>query len=185
MRKTLKTITVAIASAMLLGMSPASSAVFTFTFESFDSELRAAGKIVVDGAGEVTAVSGSISGLVGQTIASVAVNPNFPGAALSPDGSFIFNNVYHPSGMPFDIDGVLFVTTQNPGGYWNLWGVSPGVYALWESAGAQDYAVAESGKVSVAAVPELSTWAMLGLGFAGFGLAGRRRAPRLGEASLG
>jgi hypothetical protein len=37
----------------------------------------------------------------------------------------------------------------------------------------------------MAAVPELSTWAMLGLGFAGLGVAGRGRASRLPEASLG
>jgi hypothetical protein len=86
--------------------------------------------------------------------------------------------------MSFDVDGLLFTTAQNPGGYWNLWGNSPGNYSFWESAPGAGYAIQESGTLSVAAVPELSTWAMLGLGFAGLGVVGRRRAPRLGEASL-
>jgi hypothetical protein len=83
--------------------------------------------------------------------------------------------------MPFDVDGLLFVTAQNPGGYWNLWGNSPGNYSLWESVGSTNYPIQESGNLNVTAAPELSTWAMLALGFAGFGVVGRRRrrAPRL------
>ena len=106
------------------------------------------------------------------------------GRGSGPDGSFIYNNLYYSSGMAFDVDGVLFTTIQNPGGYWNLWGSSPGDYSLWESSGSYNYPIAESGTLSVAAVPELSTWAMLGLGFAGLGVAGRRRMPRLVEGAL-
>jgi hypothetical protein len=86
--------------------------------------------------------------------------------------------------MALDIDGVLFSTSQNPGGYWNLWGSSPGAYSLWESANSYNYPIEESGSLSVAAVPELSTGAMLGFGFAGLGVAGRRRLPRLAERSI-
>ena len=82
----------------------------------------------------MTAVSGSISGVADQTVSSVSPNPSFPGPAYSPDGSFIYNNLYHPSGLSFDIDGLLFATMENPGGYWNLWGNSPGGYSLWGSA---------------------------------------------------
>jgi hypothetical protein len=97
---------------------------------------------------------------------------------------FFYDNVYYPAGMPFDVNGLLFVTAQNPGGYWNLWGNSPGNYSLYESAGGS-YPVEESGTLSVTPVPELSTWAMLAMGFAGLGLVGRRRriarlAPTLG-----
>jgi hypothetical protein len=143
------------------------------------------GEITVNAADEVTAVSGSISGLADQTISSVTLNPNFPAAAYSPDGSFIYNDLYHPSAMAFDIDGLLFATAQNPGGYWNLWGNSLGDYSLWESAGPYNYPIQESGNLSVAAVPELSTWAMFGLGFASLGLASRRRGPRSVERSVG
>ena len=185
MHKTLTTMIASLAIAMIFSASTANATVYGFFFESFDSELTAAGEITVNAADEVTEISGLISGLADQTISSVTPNPNFSGAAYSPDGSFIYNNLYHPSGLSFDIDGLLFATAQNPGGYWNLWGNSPGDYSLWESASSYNYPIEESGTLSVAAVPELSTWAMLGLGFAGLGLAGRRPAPRLAERSLG
>jgi hypothetical protein len=154
----------------------ANAAVYKFTFESFDAELSATGQMAVNTAGEITDVSGVISGLANETISAVAANPNFPGAAYSPDGSFIYNNLYHASGMNFDIDGLLFVTAENPGGYWNLWGTSPGNYSLWESVGSYNYPIEESGNLSMTAVPEPSTWAMMLLGFAGLGYAGYRRA---------
>jgi hypothetical protein len=185
MHKTLTTMIASIATAMLLTASAANATVYKFIFVSFDSQLTAAGEITVNAADEVTAISGFISGLADQTISTVSPNPNFSGPAYSPDGSFIYNNLYHPSGMAFDIDGLLFATAQNPGGYWNLWGNSPGDYSLWESSGSYNYPIQESGTLSVAAVPELSTWAMFALGFAGLGLAGRRRAPRPAEESLG
>ena len=115
-----------------------------------------------------------ISGLANETISAVTPNPNFSGAAYSPDGSFIYNNLYHASGMAFDIDGLLLATAQNPGGYWNLWGTSPGNYSLWESVGSYNYPIEESGNLSMTAVPEPSTWAMMLLGFAGLGIAGYR-----------
>jgi hypothetical protein len=185
MHKTLTTMIASIATAMLLTAATANATVYKFTFVSFDSQLTAAGEITVNAADEVTAISGFISGLADQTITTVSPNPNFSGPAYSPDGSFIYNNLYHPSGMAFDIDGLLFATAQNPGGYWNLWGNSQGDYSLWESSSPYNYPIQESGTLSVAAVPELSTWAMFALGFAGLGLAGRRRAPRPAEESLG
>jgi hypothetical protein len=182
--KTLTTMIASMAATMLLTASAANATVYKFTFESFDSELTAAGEMTVNAADEVTAVSGDISGLVDQTVSAVTPNPNFSAPAYSPDGSFIYNNLYYKSGVSFDVDGLLFTTAQNPGGYWNLWGNSPGNYSLWESAPGSGYAIQESGKLSMAAAPELSTWAMLGLGFAGLGFLGRGRASRL-EAGLG
>ena len=120
MHKTLTTVIASLAAAMLLATSSANATVYKFTFESFDSELTATGEITVNAADEVTAISGQISGLVDQTIGPITPNPNFPGTAYSPDGSFIYNNLYHPSGMALDIDGILFTTAQDPGGYWNV-----------------------------------------------------------------
>jgi hypothetical protein len=185
MRKNLFTMIAGLATAMLLNASGANAAVYKFTFNSFDDELTLTGEITVNPAEQVTAVSGVISGLVDQTITAVTPNPNFSSPAYSPDGSFIYNNVYYPTGMAFDTNGLLFVTAQNSGGYWNLWGTSPGNYSLWESAGTQNYPIEESGTLSVAGAPELSTWAMLAVGFAALGLVGgRRRTARLAP-SLG
>jgi hypothetical protein len=185
MHKSLTAMIGALATAMLLGVSAAHATVYKFSFESLDAELTASGEMTVNSAGQVTGISGVISGLMDQTISAVAPNPSFPGPAYSPDGSFIYDNLYYKSGMTFDVNGLLFVTAQNPGGFWNLWGNSPGNYSLWESAGAYNYPIEESGSLTVAAAPELSTWAMLALGFAGLGVVGRRRrasrlAPGLG-----
>ena len=131
MRKSLITTIAALATATLLSVTAASAATYKFTFQSSDAELTATGEITVNAASEVTGVSGVIAGLTNQTISAVTANPSFPSPSYSPDGSFIYNNVYYPTGMPFDVNGLLFVTAQNPGGYWNLWGNSPGnLFAL-------------------------------------------------------
>jgi PEP-CTERM motif len=180
MRKTLVTTIAALSTAMLFAVTAANAAVYKFTFQSNDAELTATGEFTVNPAQQVTAVSGVISGLTDQTITGVAGNPSFPSPSYSPDGSFIFDNVYSPTGNPFDYYGLLFVTSDNPGSYWNLWSTAPGAYSLYESAGSYNYPIEESGTLRVAATPEPSTWAMLALGFAGLGLFGRRRIARLG-----
>jgi hypothetical protein len=184
MRKTIVTAFASFVMAALLPASPGNAAVYSFTFSSSDVELTATAEITVNGSDEVTAISGKISGLVDQTITGVTVNPNFPNPAYSSDGSFIYNNMYYKSNTVFDTYGLLFGTAQNAGGYWNLWGISPGVYSLYESRGSYNYPIQKTGTLTVAAAPELSTWAMLGLGFAGLSLARRRRAQRLADRGL-
>jgi DNA-binding beta-propeller fold protein YncE len=177
----------ALATATLLTVTASSAATYKFTFQSSDAELTAAGEFTVNAADEVTIVSGAISGLTSQVISSVTANPSFPSASYSPDGLFIYNNLYYPTGATsFDVNGLLFVTNQNPGGYWNLWGTSPGNYSLYESASSYNYPIEEFGSLSVAAAPEPSTWAMLAVGFVALTFVGRRRqrtgrlAPSLG-----
>jgi hypothetical protein len=186
MRKTMVTTLAALATAMMLNVSAASAGVYKFTFQSNDAELTATGEFTVNSANQVTGVSGAVSGLTNQVISGITANPSFPSASYSPDGSFIFDNLYSPTGMAFDYYGLLFTTAANPGGYWNLWASSPGTYSLYESAGSYNYPIQEIGSLSVAAAPEPSTWAMLALGFVALTFVGRRRrqtphlAPALG-----
>jgi PEP-CTERM motif len=186
MRKVLLTTIATLATAMLFTMATANAAIYKFTFQSSDAELTATGQFTVNAADEVTNVSGAISGLTNQVISGVFANPSFPNSSTSPDGLFIYDNLYSPTGMAFDYSGLLFTTAENPGGYWNLWASSPGAYSLYESAGSYNYPIQEIGTMSVAGAPEPSTWAMLALGFAALTFVGRRRqrtgrlAPSLG-----
>jgi PEP-CTERM motif len=184
MRKVLAPTITALATAMLFTITTANAAIYTFTFQSNDSELTATGEFTVNAANEVTGVSGAVSGLTNQAISAVTANPGFPGSSYSPDGSFIYDNLYSPTGDAFDCSGLLFTTAGNPGGYWNLWASSPGVYSLYESAGSYNYPIQEVGTLSVAAgAPEPSTWAMLAMGFVTLCCVGRRRRePRLAPA---
>ena len=185
MRKTLITMIATLATATLLTLSASSAATYAFSFQSSDAQLTAWGEFTVNAADEVTGVSGAVVGLTNQSITGVFANPSFPNSSYSPDGLFIYDNLYSPTGMPFDYSGLLFTTAGNPGGYWNLWASSPGKYSLYELAGGS-YPIQEIGTLSVAGAPEASTWAMLALGFAALSLVGRRRqrtgrlAPSLG-----
>jgi hypothetical protein len=185
MRRTLVTTIAALATAALFTITASNAATYKFTFQSNDAELTTTGEFTVNSANEVTGVSGAVAGLTNQTISGVAANPSFPNSSTSPDGLFIYDNLYSPTGMAFDYSGLLFTTADNPGGYWNLWASSPGTYSLYESAGGS-YPIEETGTLSVAGAPEPSTWAMLALGFAALSFVGRRRqrtgrlAPSLG-----
>ena len=184
MRKTSAALFAALAITAILPATVANATVYAFSFASFDGELTAAGQMTVDASSDVVAVSGTISGLVNQTISGAVANPDFPNAATSPDGMFIYNDMFHNSNPRFDIDGLVLKTVENAAGFWNLWGNAPGDYSLWESVGYGAYPVQERGTLAVFAAPEMSTWAMMLAGFAGLGLAGWRRQPHRTAISL-
>ncbi|MGA2487280.1 MAG: PEP-CTERM sorting domain-containing protein [Roseiarcus sp.] len=169
----------AVAGTMLLfAPAGAEATVYNYDFTSTDGLLNAEGAFTVTG-DEITGVTGALSGLVTQTINAIAPSTAPYGYSTSPDGAFYYDNVLSVATNPFlDIGGVLFTTTQNPGGYWNLWGNSSGNYSLFESAPGLGYPIQEIGNLTVSAVAEPSTWAMMLLGFGGLGFVGYRASRR-------
>lgn len=181
MNKTL--ITRVVSLAMMTAMLPvpaANATVYSFDFDLASQGLDVSGQMTVNGLDEITAISGQITGAIDQTITGMVTDPNGAGTATSPDGQFIYDNLYYAGQNPvFDVDGLLFTTAQNPGGYWNLWGNSANNYSLYESTPGQGYPVqATTGGVvvTVRVVPEAPTWAMVFAGFAGLCYASLRRS---------
>ena len=179
MRKTFITTVVSLALARTLPVPEATATVYSFNFDLVSQNLDVSGQMTVNSQGEITAISGQITGGIDQTITGVVTDPNGASPASSPDGQFIYDNLYYAGKNPlFDVDGLLFTTAQNPSGYWNLWGNGPDNYSLWESKPGAGYPVqATTGGVvvNVGVGPEPSTWAMLLLGFASLGYASFRR----------
>lgn len=175
MKRATSALAATIFAALMSAISPASAKLYAFAYDSSDGSLKAFGQFDVNASGEVTQISGDITGLVNDAIVGMVPNPSVSGAAYSPDGSFIYDNQFQSGPQFLNIDGLLF-TTAAEGGYWNLWGNSPTNYSLWESAGSYNYPVETSGTFSVAAAPEASTWLMMIVGFAAlFAMSGPRR----------
>ena len=97
-----------------------------------------------------------------------------------PGGSPVVCLDYPASGGPLDVYGLL-LTLDGTNDVVNIW--SNGVFP-WDPPGtAFTYGVAVADSTytydyQANLVPEASTWAMMGLGFVGLGLAGRRAARR-------
>ena len=170
-------ITIAYVTAVTLATwSAANATVYNFTFNSPSESMI--GQLTVDTSdNEVMNITGTLSGVVNDTINGFLANPSFPSTVSLPDDVFIYDNVFYP-GQPslVDVFGVVFTTAGNPGGYWNLWSGAPGDYSLDESNAAGDYPVAiDGGRLDPTPVPEPSTWAMMLIGLAGVGFAAYRR----------
>jgi hypothetical protein len=167
--------------------STANATVYNFTFNSTSESII--GQLTVDTSdNEVTNITGTLSGIVNDTINGFIATSSFPNAVSLPDGAFMYDNVFYP-GQDSLVDqyGVVFTTAGNPGGYWNLWSDAPGNYLLDESNLAGDYPIAISGgSVDPTAVPEPSTWVMMLVGLAALGSTAyrRRRKDRLAPALI-
>jgi len=167
--------------------SAANATVYHFTFDSpFESII---GQLTVDTSNnQVTNITGTLSGIVNDTINGFIATSSFPNAVSLPDGAFMYDNVFYPGqDSLLDQYGIVFTTAGNPGGYWNLWSDAPGNYLLDESNLAGDYPIAISGgSVDPTAVPEPSTWVMMLVGLAALGSTAyrRRRKDRLAPALI-
>jgi len=150
-----------------------------FSFQSSTDDVKMSGVFNITG-DVITSMKATVYNTVfgKQSADNVVVNVNSPAIAYSPDGKFYYDNIFAHSNPALDIGGVLFTTSANTDGYWNLWGTGPNAGALWASSSNGAYVVQEYGTLNVrgvSGVPELSTWAMMMLGFGALGFAATRR----------
>ena len=112
--------------------SAANATVYHFTFDSPSESIT--GQLTVDTSdNEVTNITGTLSGVINDTINGFIANPSFPNPVALPGDAFIYDNVFYP-GQDSLVDqyGFVFTTAGNPGGYWNLWSDASGDYSLYE-----------------------------------------------------
>jgi hypothetical protein len=168
---------VSLSSAVL----PAKAAILTEAYTFTGSALSVSGQFTYDTTndavlsfgGTVTGAppnSGAITGLI------TSGSPFVPG----PGGNnFTYDNTYDPVGQTFNGLGLLFAF--GVGNYGNFYDSGANVYlSTWLPDGPANgpgslFIPGDPGTLSVTAVPEPSTWAMMILGFAGVGFMGYRR----------
>lgn len=152
----------------------AQASVYNFTFDSVNYDL--VGQITTNG-NMITSITGEVTGLLNASIAGLQDQPNF---------YFTNDNLFDPSGVPFVSNaGILF----DAGGYFfNIYSVANGPtydYYIATNQFGGDYdkdPLFNPGTLiehtNIAAVPELSTWIMMILGFAGISFIGSARAAK-------
>jgi hypothetical protein len=169
------------AIAALLTSAPAKAAIYNFEFDQTGGGITFIGTINTkntpdaNGGYDVTSITGTVSGTsVGGTVALLGGNPGT--ATLSPAGQFIYDNEFYLTPPPLSNPGILFTI----GGYeWNLFStasVGPGNFSLFgTNPSSYNPTVTGDFTYTVAPVPEISTWAMMIVGFFGLGFIGYRR----------
>ena len=152
----------------------AHASVYNFTFDGADYDV--VGQITTSG-NLITSISGQVTGLLNAPIAGLQGQPNI---------YFTSDNQIDFSGNPYvSNEGILF---DAGGFFFNVYSVATGptyqYYIATNQFGA-DYSkdpLFNPGSliqnITIAAVPELSTWIMMIVGFAGISLVGSARAAR-------
>jgi hypothetical protein len=175
-KRNLVTMVASMTAVMLATWSTANATTYNLTFSSPSESII--GLLTVDTSdNEVKNITGTLSGVVNDTINGLILNPSFSSPVSLPGAAFIYDNMFYPGeGSLVDQFGIVFTTAGNPGGSWNLWSDAPGDYLLDESNLAGDYPISISGgNLDPTAVPEPSTWVMMLIGLASVGSAAYRR----------
>jgi hypothetical protein len=185
MNKVLATVAAAVLAAVVVTSSGAKAAViydFTFVGSTFDvaGTFATAATVNSDGTYNITSATGTFSAtsmpLLDGTFTLVPGN----GPALTgPGGTELYSNLYDPTTNSFAYNGLL-VTGSNF--LLNLYNGANALYppctadcASVPQAGGNLYDPGDIGITTITAVPELSTWAMMIIGFLGLGWLARRR----------
>ena len=173
------------AAAAILAVAPleAEAATLAFHFETDDAAFVVSGDLTVSdalnavGGYDVTGIAGTVAGANGGPITGLIANPNQPGPTTDNTNSWLYDNVAYTSGPSLDDDGLLFTAGGGASSYiYNLF-FDGSFYQLSSRNPGGNY-YGETGQVAMWAVPEPSTWLMMGLGFAALGLSGARTARR-------
>ena len=129
-KRNLVTMIASMTAVILATGSAANATVYHFTFDSPSESII--GQLTVDTSNnQVTNITGTLSGIVNDTINGFIANSSFSDAVSLPDGAFMYDNVFYPGqDSLLDQYGIVFTTAGNPGGYWNLWSDAPGNYLL-------------------------------------------------------
>jgi hypothetical protein len=176
-------------AALFLSFGQVEASVYNINFVANDFSYTLVGQIVTDnspngstntGQGgtsfvgyEIQSISGVIVGPGGGIVSGPIANPNQPGSTTN--FGFIYDNNAFQTTPYLNLWGVLFNTGGGAGPIWNLWGNSPTDYELYTYSSGISTGVDVHGTLTVTAVPEASTWAMMILGFAGIGFVAYRR----------
>lgn len=130
--------------------------------------------------------SGNVNGVQINSLVTGSTNPPTPpNTGTTLDGLYNFNDVAFNSGtgLFFDNNGPVFTTID--GNEFNIYSTGSGsnlqYFVSSASPGGALYNPGDPSIVTIAAVPEPATWAMMIFGFFGIGFLGYRRK-RSGEA---
>jgi hypothetical protein len=168
----------ALTAAALFVPTAGNAATYSFDFDNTAIGFEATGLLTTDApvgqTGNVLTMTGEVTGQGAGTISFV---PSLGATIVEP--SFTYDDILFAGTDPlFDLSGLVFTTATYE---FNVWGNGAGNYSYYDTTpiGTQNNLGAGNGPdqvaVSIAAVPEPSTWAMLILGFAGVGFMAYRR----------
>ena len=160
--------------AALIGATcSAQASVYNFTIDSVDYDV--VGQITTSG-NLITSISGQMTGLLSASITGLGDQPNI---------FYTSDNVFNPSAPYVSNEGVLF---SAGGFFFNVYSVANGStfqYYISTNQFGNDYftdPLYNPGSLivggTIAAVPELSTWIMMIVGFGGISLVGSARAAK-------
>jgi len=163
-----------------VSVMPANAAVYQFTFDG--SVYDAVGQFVTDASNNITSITGTVTvtppGVDGGAITDLLTTPLPYPSPSDPLWGWSFSNT--TDGVIFDGDGILFAFgANNIGNIYNTDGVN---YFSADLPGGELRTIGDVGTLTISAVPEPSTWAMMILGFVGVGFVAYRRKAR---AALG
>lgn len=165
MKKILSALALVVAASGLL-MPSAHADTYNFNYLSADNDFNANGQFYTTG-NTITGISGNVNG---NAITSLLTGQS---------GGFSYDNQII-AGPTLSLQGVLFsVAGDVPGQEWNLFGSQDaplnGSLLAWVPGAS--YTVITSGTLTVSAVPEPATYALMLAGLGVAGVISRRRKP--------